>query len=90
MPVLPRRRHEIGQAVQKLNRRELDDAIGPGCVDFRERPGPTRRSRFAGSTPSRLAVSRTPPSSPPRRRDRRLHIPPRLILFRGIPIHRPG
>ena len=29
MPVLPRRRHEIGQPVQKLKRRELDDAIGP-------------------------------------------------------------
>ena len=29
MPVLPRRRHEIGQAVQKLKRRELDDAAGP-------------------------------------------------------------
>ena len=29
MPVLPRRGHEIGQAVQKLKWRELDDAIGP-------------------------------------------------------------
>ena len=29
MPVLPRRGHEIGQAVQKLKRREFDDAIGP-------------------------------------------------------------
>jgi hypothetical protein len=29
MPVLPRRRDEIGQPVQKLKRREFDDAIGP-------------------------------------------------------------
>ena len=29
VPVLPRRRHEIGEPVQKLKRRELDDAIGP-------------------------------------------------------------
>ena len=29
MPVLPRRRDEIGEAVQKLKRREFDDAIGP-------------------------------------------------------------
>jgi len=29
MPVLPRRRHEIGEPVQELKRREFDDAIGP-------------------------------------------------------------
>jgi hypothetical protein len=29
MPVLPRWGHEIGQPVQKLKRRELDDAVGP-------------------------------------------------------------
>jgi len=29
MPVLPRRRHEIGEPVEKLKRREVDDAIGP-------------------------------------------------------------
>jgi hypothetical protein len=28
MPVLPRRRDEIGQPVEELKRRELDDAIG--------------------------------------------------------------
>jgi hypothetical protein len=28
MPVLPRRRHEIGEPVEELKRRELDDAIG--------------------------------------------------------------
>jgi hypothetical protein len=38
MPVLPRRRDEIGEPVQKLKRRELDDAVGPGRVDLR--PGP--------------------------------------------------
>jgi hypothetical protein len=30
MPVLARRRHEIGEPVEKLKRRELDDAVGPG------------------------------------------------------------
>ena len=29
MPVLPRWRHEIGQPVEELKRREFDDAIGP-------------------------------------------------------------
>jgi len=29
MPMLPRRRDEIGEPVQELKRRELDDAIGP-------------------------------------------------------------
>ena len=28
MPVLPRRRHEIGQPVQEVKRREFDDAVG--------------------------------------------------------------
>jgi hypothetical protein len=29
MPVLPRRRDEIGEPVQKLKRREFDNAVGP-------------------------------------------------------------
>ena len=29
VPVLARRRHEIGEPVEKLKRREVDDAIGP-------------------------------------------------------------
>jgi hypothetical protein len=29
MPMVPRRRDEIGEAVQKLKRREFDDAVGP-------------------------------------------------------------
>ena len=29
MPVLARRRHEIGEPVEELKRREFDDAIGP-------------------------------------------------------------
>ena len=29
MPVLPRRRHEIGEPVEELKRRALDDAAGP-------------------------------------------------------------
>ena len=40
MPVLPRRRHEIGQPVQEVKRREFDDPIGP-------RP----RGRAAAATP---------------------------------------
>jgi hypothetical protein len=28
MPVLPRRRHEIGQPVQEVKRQEFDDATG--------------------------------------------------------------
>ena len=40
MPMLPRRRDEIGQPVQELKRREFDDAIGP-------RP----RGRAAAATP---------------------------------------
>jgi hypothetical protein len=28
MPVLPRRRHEIGEPIEELKRRDLDDAIG--------------------------------------------------------------
>ena len=38
MPMLPRRRDEIGEPVQELKRRELDDAIGPR---------PRGRSRWA-------------------------------------------
>jgi hypothetical protein len=30
MPVLPRRRHEVRQTIEKLKRRELDDTIGTG------------------------------------------------------------
>lgn len=38
-----RRRHEIGEPVEKLKRREVDDDAGPlGRVDIRERPGPTQ------------------------------------------------
>ena len=29
VPVLPRRRHEIRQPVEKLKRREIDHAVGP-------------------------------------------------------------
>jgi hypothetical protein len=51
MPVLPRRRDEVGEPVEELKRRELDDAIGPGRVDFRPRPGPTQMDALCrGST----------------------------------------
>jgi hypothetical protein len=42
MPMLPRRRDEIGEPVQELKRRELDDAIGPR---------PRGRSRAARTDP---------------------------------------
>jgi hypothetical protein len=38
MAVLPRRRDEIGEAVQKLKRREFDNAIGSGANPARPRP----------------------------------------------------
>jgi len=37
MPVLPRRRDELGEPVEKLKRRELDDANYPVCLDWQER-----------------------------------------------------
>ena len=40
MPVLPRRRDEIGKAVQKLERREFDDAIGPRPRSLAAATGP--------------------------------------------------
>ena len=49
MPVLPRRRHEIGEPVEELKRREVDDAIG-------SRPG--ERSAAAGPDPVGRFVSR--------------------------------
>ena len=42
VPVPPRLWDEIGEPIEELKRRELDDAAGPGCVDFRFRPGPTQ------------------------------------------------
>ena len=42
MPMLPRRRDEIGEPVRELKRRELDDAIGPR---------PRGRSRWARTDP---------------------------------------
>ena len=40
MPVLPRRRDEIGEAVQKLKRREFDNAIGSGPRGLAAAAGP--------------------------------------------------
>jgi hypothetical protein len=40
MPMLPRRRDEIGQPVQKLKRREFDDAIGPRLRGLAAAAGP--------------------------------------------------
>ena len=51
VPVLARRRHEIGEPVEKLKRREVDNAIGPGRVDLRLRLGPTQLATLClGST----------------------------------------
>jgi hypothetical protein len=74
MAMFPRRRNEIGEPVQELNRRELDDAIG-----FRPRgrsaaagpdPGggfvPRQHVADAGNPAGSAASSR--PASMPRRR----------------------
>jgi hypothetical protein len=42
MPVLPRRRDQVRQTIEKLKRRELDDAVGPR---------PRGRSRAKGPDP---------------------------------------
>ena len=39
VPVLARRRHKVGEPVEKLKRRELDDAIGPRPGRKRNRHG---------------------------------------------------
>jgi len=48
VPVLPWRRDEIGEPVEKLKRRELDDAVGTG---------PRGRSRAARADPGGRLVS---------------------------------
>ena len=62
MTMLPRRRDEIGEPVQKLKRRELDDAAGPRIVMFQSAPvgedGGNRRR--AGPDPRRERVSIRP------------------------------
>jgi hypothetical protein len=40
MPMLPRRGHEIGEPVEELKRRELDDAIGPRTRGLSAAAGP--------------------------------------------------
>ena len=51
MPVLPRWRHEIGQPVQEVTRREFDRAVAPGRVVFRPRPEPPQLAALCrGST----------------------------------------
>jgi len=42
VPVFPRLWNEIHEPIEELKRRELDDAVRPGCVDFRFLPGPTQ------------------------------------------------
>ena len=68
MPGLPRWRHEIGEPVQKLKRRELDDAIGrrrPGAGHARDAHGSVDRARTtrsataAGSAGPSVAATRT-------------------------------
>jgi len=55
MPVLPRRRDEIGEPVQELKRNSngvsSTTPLAPGRVDFRPRPGPTQLAALClGST----------------------------------------
>ena len=49
VPVLPRRRHEIGHTIEKFKRRELDDAV---------RPRPRGRAAAAGPDPVGRLMSR--------------------------------
>ncbi len=59
MPVLPRRRDEIGQPVQELKRRELDDAIGSRPRGLPAAAGPDpERGRLDGAL-----LTYRPPSS---------------------------
>jgi hypothetical protein len=46
MTVLPRRRDEIGEPVEKLKRREVDDAIGPRPRGLAADPFRSRRWDF--------------------------------------------
>ena len=63
MPVLPRRRDEIGEPVQELNRRELDDAIGsrPRGLSAAARPDPgggfVPRERVADADDAAVGVA---------------------------------
>ena len=51
MPVLPRRRDEIGEPVEELKRCEFDDAVGPGTCGFSAAAGPTQLAALClGST----------------------------------------
>ena len=56
MPVLPRRRDEIGEPLQKLKRREFDDAIG-------SRPNQVIRNPIAVIAQTRFTM-RIAPSRP--------------------------
>ena len=55
VPVLARRWHEIGEPVEKLKRREIDDA--PGRVDFRPRPRPTQVAALCQPSMSAAAAA---------------------------------
>ena len=48
VPVLPRRRHEIGKPIEELKRRELDDAAGPRPCGL---PRATRADPVGGFVP---------------------------------------
>jgi hypothetical protein len=59
MPVLPRRRDEIGEPVQELKRRELDDAISSRPRGLPAAAGPDpERGRLDGAL-----LTYRPPSS---------------------------
>lgn len=64
MPVLARRRHEIGESVEKLKRREFYDVAraGPAHADFRLRPGPTQLAALCRGSTEGTPVMR--PSEP--------------------------
>ena len=46
MAMPSRRRHEVGESIEKLPRRERDDGVLPRAVAWRFRPGPIHVPRL--------------------------------------------
>ena len=62
MPVLPRRRHEIGQPVQEVKRREFDDAVNARACGLPPAPGPTD-GRLVSGEQRHVAVDERDPDA---------------------------
>jgi hypothetical protein len=61
VPVLPRRRHEIGQPVQEVKKREFDDAVGARPRGL----APAPRARAISEAPAIRVLSGVNPASLP-------------------------